>query len=118
MSAGEEYNYLLAESLTRSGIVPGELLDRAREDLKGGSRGQRHTVLETSAGEIFLKQYHHGGLLAEEEDIYFKIPRRFLNELKAARLVYENLEATPRPLGIIFRETREGFVGYYLAEYE
>ncbi len=109
---------LVCEKLLEKGFDFERLLETKADHLEAKTRGERNTVVELQAGEnIFLKQYHHGGLLAGENDVYYDTPDRFLAELKATQVVYEKLTATPRPLGVIFRKTGSGWVGYYFSEF-
>ncbi len=81
-----------------------------------GGRGSRHCQFELPGlGSVFLKQYHHGGLLAGEEDTAYRSPRRFLRELKATTLVREGPGKVPPPLGVITTTSAAGVKGYYFS---
>ncbi len=85
--------------------------------LKGG-RGSRHCAVKISnIGPLFLKQYHHGGLLAQPGDTGYESPRRFLAELRANRELFDQTGQTPRPGGVFWRRTGDRFSGYFFSKY-
>ena len=83
-----------------------------------GERGERNQQIKLEDGpDIFLKQYHHGGLLASTGDVFYREPTRFLKELRAAESVYQACGQTPKPLGVFWVEEAEGCRGFYFSEY-
>jgi heptosyltransferase-2 len=92
-----------------------ECADRWREE----GRGQRNTVRESPFGpeKWFVKQYHHGGLLAESGDVTYQSPERFLAELKAVLLARRNGMNVPDPRAIYYEEKSNGYVGYFVSSY-
>lgn len=96
------------------------LLDEARElEARGGPRGRRHCTFGPGEGaEWFLKQFHHGGVLSGDEDVYYSTPDRFLAACAGALRARKAGVASPRPLGVITREDASGHAGFYLASHQ
>lgn len=93
-----------------------ELRGQIKQLQNSGGRGTRNCQLKIpDLGTVFLKQYHHGGLLAEAEDTIYRSPQRFLRELKATHKLYAGPGSVPRPLAALVKETAQGYRGYYLS---
>ncbi|GEM_PF-5476835 len=109
-----EWKFMLSSDF--EGMAVEELIEASRQ--LRGERGERNQQVKLNNGaEIFLKQYHHGGLLSSTGDVFYRSPVRFLKELRAAKSVYEACGQTPKPLGVFWAEEAEGYRGFYLARY-
>lgn len=84
------------------------------------ARGKRNTVNESPFDDEqwFLKQYHHGGLLAREEDVTYRYPSRFQSELLASVKASSSGLNVPSPRGLLYEETDDGYEGYYFSRFE
>ncbi|MFB6345755.1 MAG: lipopolysaccharide heptosyltransferase II [bacterium] len=94
--------------------------DRVRrwKDTDSG-RGDRNCVVQAPTGtdHWFLKQYHHGGLLAGQEDVVYSDYSRFVDELRATLMARESGVKTPEPLCLLVRSTDQGYEGFYVSKY-
>ncbi len=84
----------------------------------GASRGGRftHLCLDTDR-EWFIKQYHHGGLLADQGDVFYRSPDRFLLELLGTEQARRQNVSVPRPLAVFWEQTQNGLKGFYVSEW-
>lgn len=82
-------------------------------------RGQRNGVFDVPVndGKWFLKQYHHGGLLAGHNDVYYDSDERFLAELRATLKARQSGVSTPEPRLLLVRRTDEGCEGFFVSQY-
>ncbi len=118
--SGQGLDFFLHESLSGAPEEVSEYLTKqmVRLQQSGGARGERNLSFENPSGnKIFLKQYHHGGLLAGEEDTVYSSPERFAKELKATELVSEAGSFVPRPLGCAWRQSGMGWEGFYFSRF-
>lgn len=84
---------------------------------KGGTRGRRHRVVETSGSEAWhVKQFHRGGILAEEGDVFYTDPVRFLAAGVAVVRAGEAEVPTPPLLGIVVHRDDPGYRGFLLTQ--
>ncbi len=82
------------------------------------ARGGRFGYSSIPGGhQIFMKQYHHGGLLANRGDVYFTSPKRFLNELLGTVRAKQQKVPVPEPVGVFWRREEEGYIGYYASKW-
>lgn len=86
----------------------------------GAGRGRRNGIFDAPVGDEkwFLKQYHHGGLLAGEDDVTYADPDRFLSELRGTLRAREAGVRTPDPrFVLIFRRGEGQYEGYFASRY-
>lgn len=85
----------------------------------GAGRGRRNTVVQSPVidEDWFLKQYHHGGLLAGDEDVDYADPDRFFNELRATLRAEKAGVKTPAARALFVRNVEGGYRGFYASRY-
>jgi heptosyltransferase-2 len=82
------------------------------------ARGGRFTrIAPEDDQEWFIKQYHHGGLLAGQGDVLYPSPDRFLEELLGTEMARAHDIPVPRPLGVFWNETTDGYKGFYVSSW-
>ncbi len=100
------------------GQDPDRLLPRIRSLAEAeGGRGERHGAVELSgAGRGYLKQFHRGGILAEEGDVHYADPVRFLAAGLGVVRAGEAGVPTPPLIGVIAQREAAGYRGFLLTE--
>ena len=107
----------------RDGVVRDEFLTTIRRASRRWentrqSRGSLHGSIEAPSGSRwFVKQYHHGGILADSGDVYYSRPRRFFREIRATEQARNARINVPTPIGVLANRTADGWVGFYVSEF-
>jgi len=110
-----DWQGILAQDLHRDRFL--NWFRETKRRLFKGARGQRNGKFQVPDGQyLFLKQYHHGGVIAEKGDVYYDSPDRFYDELNATLMARSSGIPVPEPIAVLANQEPNGWLGYYISE--